>query len=74
MAWVVRNSESSSKNALEYQELLREWPFRTKSFFYTTFGVIPRFLIRGSCVAKALAIYRIEKPRNPENKSKIGKI
>ena len=25
-------------------------------------------------IAKALAIYRIEKPRNPENRRKIGKI
>ena len=36
------------------------------------FKIIPVTVL--PCFAKALAIYRIEKPRNPENRRKIGKI
>ena len=42
----------------------------TVGFLY---GAGPETGISVTSVAKALAIYRIEKPRNPENRRKIGK-
>ena len=37
------HSESCSKNAPEFRELLREWPFHSKSIFFKI-GVVPGFL------------------------------
>ena len=38
------HSESCSENAPEFRELLREWPFTPRTFFFNI-GVVPRFPI-----------------------------
>ena len=44
------HSESCSENALEFRELLREWPFHSESVFFKI-GVVRRFLNISICWA-----------------------
>ena len=38
------SSESCSEHALEFRELLREWPYHAESVLFSKFGVVPTLL------------------------------